>query len=342
MPGSRRTVLGHVVMRLGLVVRRISLPACVLAGVALVAWSLLNMAAGPGARLPSPSPFDASARVGIAVWLVEAIVAVGGLLLGLRLLAFAIGGLGWRLLLPDHRDMLSRLGDQPPASAREGDQYAGSPDQTVRAVATPAERRRLPTRAPRRRTGPGPEGGAMPEAAARPAPSFSCCPRSSIGCCPSPRSPRTPLSPTPCSWRPTSRAGPPSLFPSRSSSAPPFRPALSRTLLTRWVGWLGIAAVAVALASRAHHARADEQHLRDLRNPPACRRPRLCLARCGEPGACPAGSPLEREARLPFAVARSGSRFSFRRGGVRRGWTSPDKGLVKARLSRFPAWAGGC
>lgn len=144
MPGSRRTVLGHVVMRLGLVVRRISLPACVLAGVALVAWSLLNMAAGPGALLPSPSPFDASARVGIAVWLVEAIVAVGGLLLGLRLVAFAIGGLGWRLLPPDHRDVLSRLGDQPPTSTRERDQDAGSPDQTVRAVATPAERWEAP------------------------------------------------------------------------------------------------------------------------------------------------------------------------------------------------------
>lgn len=144
MPGSRRPVLGHVVMRLGLVVRQISLPACVLAGVALVAWSLLDMAAGPGARLPSPPPFDPSARVGIAVWLVEAIVALGGLLLGLRLLAFAIGGLGWRLLPPDHRDMLSRLADQPSASAREGDRDAGSPDQTKWTVATPAERRQAP------------------------------------------------------------------------------------------------------------------------------------------------------------------------------------------------------
>ena len=126
MPGFRRTLLGHVVIGLGLVVRRISLPACVLAGVSLVAWSLLNTGAGPGARLPSPPPFDTGARVGIAVWLVDATAAVGGLLLGLRLLAFAIGGLGWQLLPPDHRDVLSRLGDQPPASAREGNQEAGS------------------------------------------------------------------------------------------------------------------------------------------------------------------------------------------------------------------------
>jgi len=140
MPGFPRNLLGHIVIGIGLVVRRISLPACVLAGVALVAWSLLDMGTGPGARLPSPPPFDPGARVGITVWLVETIAAVGGLLLGLRVLAFAIGGLGWRLLPPDHRDMLSHLGDRPSAPAREGDQEAGAPDQTVRAVATPARR----------------------------------------------------------------------------------------------------------------------------------------------------------------------------------------------------------
>ena len=37
-----------------------------------------------------------------------------------------------------------------------------------------------------------------------------------IACSPSPRSPRTPLSRTPCWWRPTSRAVPPSQFRSRS------------------------------------------------------------------------------------------------------------------------------
>jgi hypothetical protein len=48
------------------------------------------------------------------------------------------------------------------------------------------------------------------------APSSSYCPRCSIACSPSPRSRRTPLSPMPCWWRPTSRAVPPSRFPWRS------------------------------------------------------------------------------------------------------------------------------
>lgn len=120
MPGSRRTVFGHAVMGLGLALRRLSSPLCVVAGVVLVAWSLLHAATGRGGVFPSVIPFHAGVRVGLASWMLAGILAVAALLLALRLLAVTIGAVGWLLLPTEHRDMLSRLSaPAPPLGARD-------------------------------------------------------------------------------------------------------------------------------------------------------------------------------------------------------------------------------
>lgn len=106
-------------MGLGLLVRRLSLPLSALTAAALGGWAVLDLATGGGAGLPSLTPIDLGASAGFAGRVVEAISTAVVLLLGLRLLAFAIGGLGWLLLPPEHRDMLGRLTQPPPASPRD-------------------------------------------------------------------------------------------------------------------------------------------------------------------------------------------------------------------------------
>lgn len=123
MPGSQRIVLGHAVMGIGLGLRRISAPMCVLATLVLTGGSLLHAAMGRGRGFPNVIPFHHGAHVGLAAWMLAGILAVAALLLALRLIAITIGAVGWLLLPPEHRDMLSRLGapavhsesrDEPP------------------------------------------------------------------------------------------------------------------------------------------------------------------------------------------------------------------------------------
>ena len=120
MPRARGKLPGLAVMRFGLAVRRISLPVCILAWAALVCWSLLR-AGGPGAHFPLLLPFASGKNLGFGVWMAQAVAMAVGLLLGLRLLAFAIGAVGWWLLPADHRDLLSRLGGAAPAPDPCGD-----------------------------------------------------------------------------------------------------------------------------------------------------------------------------------------------------------------------------
>jgi hypothetical protein len=124
MSGDLRTVLGHAVMRLGLGVRRLSLPLCLLAGVVLGAWALFQVASGRDTGLPS--------LVALGLGLVA-------LALGLRLLAFATGALGWLLLPADHREMLGRLTGSPPTFAGGDDDDERPPDPSARLTATPLE-----------------------------------------------------------------------------------------------------------------------------------------------------------------------------------------------------------
>ena len=116
MPTARGKLPGHVVMGLGLAVRRISLPVCILAWAALVCWSSLR-AGGHGARLQALPPFASGNNIGLGAWMAEAVVVPVVLLVGLRLLALTIGAVGWSLLPADHRALLSRLGAAAPAQA---------------------------------------------------------------------------------------------------------------------------------------------------------------------------------------------------------------------------------
>lgn len=127
MSGSRRIVLGHAVMRLGLAVRRLSLPLCALAAAGLAAWTAFHVVVGRGQGWPRLIPLDLGAHAGLAIWVVEAVATVVVLLLGLRLLAIAVGAFGWLLLPPHHRELLGRFTEPPPGSPRDGSQREGSP-----------------------------------------------------------------------------------------------------------------------------------------------------------------------------------------------------------------------
>ncbi len=102
-------------MGLGLALRRVSLPLCLLVGVLWGAWSLLHAITGLDQGFPNLVPFRAGARIGLATWLLLGVAALVALLVALRLLAITIGAVGWLLLPREHRDMLSRL--SPPAQS---------------------------------------------------------------------------------------------------------------------------------------------------------------------------------------------------------------------------------
>ena len=118
--GSRRIVLGHAVMGLGLGLRRLTVPLCVLATVALAVWCVLHAATGAVDSLPGAMPFHLGAGLGLAGWLLAGGVAVAALFLALRLLAVMVGAIGWMLLPTEHRDLLSRL-ERPPSNGGSQD-----------------------------------------------------------------------------------------------------------------------------------------------------------------------------------------------------------------------------
>lgn len=106
-------------MGLGLLLRRLGSPLCLIAGLALAAWSLVHVTAGHAGGLPSLVPFDAGARVGFPIWIVEAVLALAVLFFGIRLLAVSIGATGWLLLPREHRHVLTRLTTPDSAAVRE-------------------------------------------------------------------------------------------------------------------------------------------------------------------------------------------------------------------------------
>lgn len=139
MPASRRIVLGHAVMGLGLALRRLSLPLCVLAAVVLAGWSVVHEATERGGGFPNLIPFHSGARVGLATWALGAIVAVMALLLALRLLAVMIGAVGWTVLPAQHREMLGRLSAPSSHPGRRGD--PPEPGATFAVTAVPLSQR---------------------------------------------------------------------------------------------------------------------------------------------------------------------------------------------------------
>lgn len=121
MPASRRILLGHAVMGVGLGLRRLSLPLCVLAAVALGAWSAYHASSEHGRGFPNLIPFHSGASVGLATWSLAGVVAIVALLVALRVLAILVGALGWWVLPLEHREMLGRLSTPGSHSGRSGD-----------------------------------------------------------------------------------------------------------------------------------------------------------------------------------------------------------------------------
>lgn len=97
-------------MGLGLAVRRLSLPLCVLAGVVMAAWSVLHEVTGGSGDIPTLIPLHAGARVALAGGILAGLLTVAALVLALRLLAITIGAVGWLVLPTEHRALLSRIG----------------------------------------------------------------------------------------------------------------------------------------------------------------------------------------------------------------------------------------
>lgn len=116
-------------MGLGLALRRVSLPVCLVVGALWTGWTLIHALTGHDRGFPNLIPFHAGGRIGLAAWVLSGLVALVVLFLVLRLLAMAIGALGWWLLPPEHRDTLSRLSspgqsDSGNDPSRSGDDMA--------------------------------------------------------------------------------------------------------------------------------------------------------------------------------------------------------------------------